>query len=210
MNLYRGSIIFWFFIGFFFEWTPVYSRNEIVVTELKAHVRSGQVFLTWDESQVAAEVTFQVFMSLKPITTETLSKSRKVGFNIEAGSACDWWQDPASYTFGVEPDRSHGFKIDDRELDPRSGLFVYTSRNDDSTYFAVLPSFADSSDIVPGGNSLEVPVCALPELIQPIRLRDGPLKNCAVGKSLTLALHGRGGGSNLKNEIGRASCRVRV
>jgi len=173
--------------------------EQKVVSGLKASVRPGQVFLTWDEAPVPQGVTFNVYMDSRPITASTLSKARLVGHHIEAGSACDWWQDPASFDPDAQPDRSHGFLINGKELDPQNGLFVHTAVDKEPVYFAVLPSSANASSIKPGINSLKEPIRAAPMLPQAIPLKDGPEKGSAMGKSLTLELHGRGGGWDKDN-----------
>ncbi len=174
-------------------------KENKVVSGLKATVSSGQVFLTWNEAPVPEGVTFNVYMDSRPITASTFSKATLVGHHIEAGSACDWWQDPASFDPDAETDRSHGFLIDGKELGPQNGLFVHTASDKEPVYFAVLPSSADPSAIKSGVNSLEEPVLADPMLPQPIRLKEGPEKGSAPGKSLTLELHGRGGGWDKNN-----------
>ena len=173
--------------------------NEIPrVTELSASVRSGQIFLTWEEEPGVDGISFEAFMHSSPITAETLGSARKIGHHIEAGSACDWWLDPASQNADASPDRSHGFVIDGEELDPKGGLFVHTVDESDPVqmYFAVLPSTATASHVVPGANILTAAVTAAPALPAPIQLKTAPAAGSAVGKSLTLKLHGRGGGKD--------------
>ncbi len=168
--------------------------GESPVADLKAFVRSGQVFLTWTEAPVPTGVTFNVFMDSCPIDAETLSQAQRVGHHIEAGSACDWWQDPASFDADASPDRTHGFVVDGGELDPAGGLFVHTVSDETPMYFAVLSSSENGSSIVPGSNSLLTPVQTAPEMPQPVRLQDAPAAGSAAGRSLTLDLHGRGDG----------------
>jgi predicted esterase len=178
--------------------SPIVLENQQTsrVTELSASVRSGQVFLTWDEVPSVDGTTFEVFMHASPITDETLDDAQKVGHHVEAGSACDWWKNPAAFEAEAPTDRSHGFIIDGTELDPTGGLFVHTvSEADPATmHFAVLPSNASAADLVVGGNSLTQGVTATVALPQPIQLKAAPEAGSAVGKSLTLVLHGRGGG----------------
>ncbi|MGZ0654393.1 alpha/beta hydrolase-fold protein [Coraliomargarita sp. W4R72] len=174
------------------------SDNGSQVMELSAFVRSGQVFLTWDEeSKIEGEV-YEVFMDSSPITVKTLGNAQQVGHHIETASACDWWKDPVSFRVDATPDRSHGYVLDGKELDPTSGLFVHTVIEGDPSemYFAVLPASADASSVQLGVNSLERPVRASPGFPQPFKLKAAPAAGSARGKSLTLVLHGRGGGED--------------
>jgi pimeloyl-ACP methyl ester carboxylesterase len=166
------------------------------VTGLSASVRSGQIFLTWFETPTEDVITYEVYLHSAPITYANLGDAQKVGYHVEAGSACDWWKNPASFDANAAEDRSHGFIIDGEELDPTSGLFVHTVVESDPTrmYFAVLPSSASAAHVVLGENSLLKPVVAAPAFPQPIQLKDGPAPGSAIGKSLTLVLHGRGDG----------------
>jgi hypothetical protein len=174
-----------------------------VVDNLRAGVRSGQIFLTWDELPVEDGATFEVFIHTDPIRSDNLSQARRVGHHIEPGSACDWWKDPSSFDADADPDRTHGFVIEGRELDPQSGLFVHTvSEPNRPAYFAVLPAGASPSDVLPGRNSLKDPVVAEPAMPQPIRLQAAPDRQSGAGKSLTLVLHGRGDG---RDADGRAN-----
>jgi esterase/lipase superfamily enzyme len=183
---------------------PVVVENEQIsrVTELSALVRSGQIFLTWDEAPSVDETTFDVFMHASPITAETLGEAQQVGHHVEAGSACDWWKNPAAFDATATADRSHGFIIDGHELDPTGGLFVHTVGDDNpaTMYFAVLPSSASASHVVSGESALAQGVTATVALPQPIQLKAAPDAGSAVGKSLTLVLHGRGGGRDPRDQ----------
>ena len=189
---------------FSLEATPPLPRSSLfvairskqpAVSNLKATMRSGQVFLTWKEAPVSEGTTFRVFLHDQPITDETLPQATQVGQSIEAGSACDWWKDPASFDANATPNRTHGFVIDGKELDPRDGLFVHTITEADppTMYFAVLPS---SSDTVLDS----VAVQGAPAFPEPIQLQNAPASNSAAGGSLTLDLHGRGGGTDADNQ----------
>ncbi len=162
------------------------------VTELSASVRSGQIFLTWDEEPGVDGISYEVFMHSSPITAENLGDAQQIGHHVEAGSACDWWQDPAALYYDATADRSHGYIIDGEELDPKGGLFVHTVVESDpaAMYFAVLPATATASNVVQGANALTTAVTAATALPEAIQLKSAP----AAGKSLTLYLHGRGGG----------------
>lgn len=169
--------------------------KRCAVSDLKAVVRSGQVFLAWREAPVSEGTTFRVFLHDRPIDGSTLSEARLVGHHIEAGSGCDWWQDPASFDADATPDRTHGFKIGGKELDPQSGLFVHTITPSDPQpmYFAVQASSS-------GALSASVEVRGGPAFPEPIQLRDAPAPGSAAGGSLTLKLHGRGGGTDANHQ----------
>jgi len=164
--------------------------NAAAVSNLEATVRSGQIFLTWEEAPVPDGTTFQVYLHNRPITTSNLTRAKLVGHHIEAHSACDWWRDPASFDAKATADRTHGFPIAGKELDPRGGLFVHTIASTDPQpmYFAIVsPS---------GAVSESVAVHGVPAFPEPIKLREAPAPGSAVGGSLTLELHGRGGGTD--------------
>jgi len=184
--------------------SPLFAASGEIpkVTELSASVRSGQIFLTWEEAPAVDGISYDVFMHVSPITAETFSDAQKVGHHVEAGSACDWWTNPASFDATAAADRSHGFMIDGNELDPTDGLFVHTVGESDSAtmYFAVLPSNASAANLVAGENALAKGVTATVALPQPIQLKAAPEAGSAIGKSLTLVLHGRGGGRD-KNDV---------
>lgn len=177
-------------------WGEIFSQKKSVVTNLNAIIRSGQIFLTWNEAPVPEGATFNVYMDSCSIKARTLSKAKLVGHHIEPGSACDWWHDPASFDSDAKQDRSHGYLIDGKELDPLSGLFVHTVRNEEPIYFAVLSSSEDASALLSGANALNSAIKAIPKLPQAIQLRDAPSRSSVLGKSLTLTLHGRGGGTD--------------
>ncbi len=192
----RSFAIIFLFSVLFIGKTKASPREKAIVSGLKATIRTGQIFLTWNEAPVPEGTTFNVYVASRPIKTTTLSKAKRVGHHIEAGSACDWWQNPASFEAETEPDQTRGFLIDGKELNPQNGLFVHTISKNEPMYFAVLASSEDASSIVSGVNSLKTAVKAMPELPQAIQLQDAPLKSSAVGRSLTLTLHGRGGGTD--------------
>jgi len=182
--------------------SPSASGETPRVTKLSAIVQSGQIFLTWDEELSPDGTTYEVFMHPTPITPGNLDEAQKIGHHVEAGSACDWWKDPASFDVNASSDRTHGFFINGKELDPQGGLFVHTVVDSDpkAMYLAVLPSTAKPSDVVAGVNSLNMPVTGAPSLPQPIPLKAAPTAGSGIGKSLTLALHGRGGGRDSDNK----------
>ncbi len=170
--------------------------SQVVISSLEGEYRDGQVFLTWNETNITDSTHFNVYLSSVPITSENLSSATKVGHHIETSSACDWWQNPASFSADSVDNKTNGFKLHDRTLDPASGLFVHTVTSSDPVqiYFAVTYSNGSSEDqeIVSGENSLLNPVQGMVSEAKPIPLDNAPLPGNSNGKSLIFQLHGRG------------------
>ena len=178
------------------------ARADVPVTGLQAEYRDGQVFLTWDEGDTPQGTTFNAYGSAQPITQATLSRASKLAHHIEAHSARDWWEDPASF-FG---DREHappvGFVIvsGGPRLDPGRGLFVHTVTREDegSHYYAITcsdPKGTEDTTIVPGANATTSAVTQRVAPTQAIWIAESPAPaaGSAKGKALLLSLHGRGG-----------------
>lgn len=170
------------------------------VSELKATVRDGQVFLTWNEAATPAGTTFNVYLSNSPILDA--AKATRIGHHIEPHSARDWWEDPASFTKGAAPGKPVGFIIQNGapRLDPTGGLFVHTVRRDSrgKLFFAVThsdPTGREDSQIVAGVNALRDGITAAPGSLTPIWQRDGQPLAPGAGKGLPLwlSLHAKGG-----------------
>ena len=179
------------------------SAAAIPVASLQAVYRDGQVFLTWKEEDTPPGTTFNVYLHEQPITPANLTQARKVGHHVEAHSARDWWQDPASFDADAKPGTPVGFRIasDAAPLDPQGGLFVHTVTAESSgpRYFAVTTSDAkgvENMNLVAGQNALSQPVDGKVAPLQAIWLGEGalPARGAGKGKSFTLSLHGRGGG----------------
>ncbi len=172
------------------------------VSNLNAVYRSGQVFLTWSETNVPADTTFNVYLSETALTPQTLDSAALIGHTIEKYSATDWWLDPAAFTQGT-PASPQGFVIEDegRPLNPRSGLFVHTVTDDnvDRMHFAVTTTAGDGTEdrsVVPGANATRGAVRGAVEMPQPVRLGDAPQPGAGRGRALVLRLHGRGADAN--------------
>ena len=185
------------------------------VSHLSAVYRHGQVFLTWQERDVPAGTTLNVYVHREPITPGTLGKATKIGHHVEPHSARDWWQDPASYDAKAKPGKPVGFRIATGEplLDPRGGLFVHTVTPHDAgaACYAVTTSDAkgvEHTALRLGENSLGKPVTGRLAPTQAIWLGTGkpPAEGAGRGKSLVLSLHGRGGGRTAGPRSGTVNC----
>lgn len=178
----------------------VSAEASVPTSELQAAARNGQVFLTWKEAPTPGGTTFNVYVSDRAILDVT--KAKRAGHHIEPHSARDWWEDPASFTKHAPAGEPFGFRIqgDGELLDPRSGLFVYTVRQDskERLFFAVTSSDSKGNEdttIVPGENSIAGGIAVSPGEITPIWLRGGqpPAPGAGKGKALWLNLHAKGG-----------------
>lgn len=116
------------------------------VSALQAEARDGQVFVTWREAETPPETTFNVYVADRPITAP--AGARRVGHHVEAHSARDWWEDPASFAKDKPAGAPVGFLIvpGGQRLDPCGGLFVHTPGKR-SLSISTLPS----RQAMPGG-----------------------------------------------------------
>lgn len=184
----------------FFLLAMAASADAVPVDKLQAVARHGQVFLTWQEGETPSGTTFNVYVDDRPIAQ--VAAAKKVARHIEAHSARDWWEDPASFKKGVSAGTPVGFRIesDGQRLDPQGGLFVYTvpAGTTGKLFFAVTSSAArgeEDTTIVPGVNTLAEGVAATSGEIQPIWQREGQPPAAGAGKDLPLwlNLHAKGG-----------------
>jgi hypothetical protein len=175
--------------------------ESVAVTGLRAEFRDGQVFLCWSEPAGDHGGTFSAYLSDRPITSDNLPRARRLASRIEAHSARDWWKDPATY-FREEKTEPAGFVIREGAgtLDPAGGLFVHTvgAGEPGKAYYAVTCSREgiEDSRIVPGENSLALPVEQRRMPVQPIWLGppgEKPAPGSAEGRPAVLSLHGRAG-----------------
>lgn len=185
------------------------------VDSLQAVYRDGQVFLTWHEAATPAGTTFNVYAHTAPVTQSSFAQAVCIAHHIEQHSARDWWQDTASFEPGAPSDPPVGFVIQagTPPLDPSGGLFVHTIEpaTAGAYYYAVtctLPDEGEQKAIVPGANSLHEPVVGQVAQVQPIWLESTPVPapDSARGGSLTLVLHGRGGGKTAGEHKDAVNC----
>ena len=192
-----------FILSLFFMLSLFQVNSQTIVTSLSAEYLNGQIFLTWDEEDVTDTTRFNVYLSNGPINDANISQATLVGHHIEPSSACDWWQNPASFSATEPEDKTHGFRLANRILDPITGLFVHTVLPDDPDmiYFAVTYSSGkdEVDSILPGQNSLLVPVSREVMMPLPIAQGDIPLPGTAKGKSLVFKLHGRGSDAGISS-----------
>lgn len=169
-----------------------------VASDVRAEVRSGQVFLRWREAETPGGTTFNVYRSGRPITDVAIAQ--RIGHHIEQRSAMDWWEDKSSFSKQGETNRSRGYRLYDTEarLDPTGGLFVHTIAPEDRgrLYFAVTHTDAagqEDTRVIRGVNALAEGVPAVPGDLEPIWQRAGrmPGPGAGRGKGLWLNLHGR-------------------
>ena len=174
-----------------------------MITNLSGEYRHGQVFLTWSEATTTMGTTLNVCVSDRPITSETIASTMRIGHHIERHSARDWWQDPASFFVDGKPGMPSGFVITTKatSLDPRMGLFVHTvtEETQGACYFAVTATESDGREdpsIIPGENALQAPIAALIAPLRPVYIgtETAYTQNAGMGKALIFSLHGRGGG----------------
>jgi len=90
------------------------SNADVPVSDLKAVARNGQVFLTWKEAETPAGTTFNAYLSESPIAN--VAQARRIAHHIEAHSARDWWEDPASFKKGAAAGIPVGFLIYQKQL----------------------------------------------------------------------------------------------
>ncbi len=170
------------------------------VSDLKATLEGGQVFLTWTEAETPEGTTLNVYVSDAPITE--IVQARRIAHHIERHSARDWWEDPASFSKGNPPSRPVGWLLRPGEarVDPSGGLFVHTvpEGTRGELFFAVThtdPAGQEATLVTLGENSLESGVYAEPGKILPIWQRNIPPHARGAGRerALWLNLHAKGG-----------------
>ena len=170
------------------------------VDRLEAAARRGQVFLTWLEGATPPGTTFNVYLADRPIVD--LAGAVRIAHHVEAHSARDWWEDPASFKKDVPPAKPVGFRIEagGARLDPAGGLFVHRVAKDwrGKMFFAVTSTRPDGKEdrrLVAGVNVLSAGVAAAPGELEPIWQLDTPPPPAGAGKGkgLWLNLHAKGG-----------------
>ena len=178
--------------------------DKWIVSGLGADYRHGQVFLTWQEGQVPAGTTFNVYVHRAPITEASIDSAVKLTRNLEPNSARDWWQDPASFSKNAMPADPIGFLIapGGKRLNPHHGLYVHTITTESTgqKFFAITANDShgiEDKRVRIGINSLSNPVLCEIDVPQPIwqDKGKGPAKGAGRGKPLVLSLHWRGGGA---------------
>ncbi len=169
-----------------------------VVSNVRAEYRFGQVFLTWNESNVPEGTTFNVYLLDAPADEASLAQADLVGHHVEKYSATDWWLDPASFNDAASTPPV-GFVIEQgaEPLNPRSGLFVHTVTDDntDQMYFAVTPTDPQGNEdrqVLLGANATREAARGAVEMPRAIQLGSAPAAGSGSGKGLTVRLHGRG------------------
>jgi len=181
-----------------------------VVSDLGAEYRNGQVFLTWKESAVPEDTTFNVYVSREPVSQGSLDRATCVCRRVGLRSAYDWWLNPETYGKPAKPDPNtgekppypiRGFIIRDggAPLDADSGLHVHTvaQGEEGQHWYAVTCVMNGKEDrtVVPGRNALARPVAQKREPVQPIwqgAPERVPAPGEGAGKPVLLMLHSKG------------------
>jgi len=163
------------------------------LANLRGTYRNGQVFLQWDETGLAPDARMAVYSSPAPITAANLPAATCLAEHILAGSARDWWMDPASFAKDAKAGEPQGWRLEAgaERISPQGGLLVHTvtPATAGARYYAVVG--ADGTAFT------EQPIVGKVEQVQPIWQDDkGGIPAAAnnQGDSLWLQLHGRGGG----------------
>jgi len=184
------------------------------VKDLQGTYRNGQVFLTWNETEVPAGTTFNVYLANHQFARATVRPEYRIAHRIEPHSARDWWRDPHSFIsknadnfkqfmgeYSDNPPAPVGFVIENggSPLNPAGGLFVHTVTPESSgkCYFAVTyTTDQENTTIIPGLNATETPLLTEVAPAQPIYIGNRtPLTRTEVaGKSIEFILKGRGSG----------------
>ena len=64
---------------------------------LRGEFRDGQLFLQWEEKNLAPDTRLSVWSSAEPITEKTLDKAEKIAGMLNINSAWDWWRHSESF-----------------------------------------------------------------------------------------------------------------
>jgi hypothetical protein len=177
------------------------------VGNVRGTFRNGQVFLQWDETELAADARLSVYSSPAAITAENVGKATCLAQHILVGSARDWWLDPASFDPGTPSSNHEGWRLvaGAQRIDPKGGLLVHTvtAATAGPHYYAVQvegqPTLAATT----------APIVGQVEQVLPIWQDDkGQLATAGAGKgsSLWIQLHGRGGGATAGKRHARTNC----
>jgi hypothetical protein len=184
------------------------------VDGLNGAFRNGQLFLQWNESNLAPDTRLSVWSSDKPITKENVSSAVKAASLINVNSARDWWLDPDSFVIkrgkkakgeeifagnvtdvGEQKKQVRGFVIENngKPISAKGGLHVHTPAKAGKYYFAVT-THKGFSDEITGFTATSSAIECGKGKATPIRLKGNFSKDSAKGMPLTISLHGRGGG----------------
>ncbi|MBI5168775.1 MAG: hypothetical protein HZA61_04730 [Candidatus Eisenbacteria bacterium] len=138
------------------------------VRALSALHHDGQTFLTW-QPPAGTGWTYRIYRSLAAITTPAQLAGATLVGTVGDSSAYDRH---VSQVLGTP----YGWKIDSlaAELDPASGLFVYTAAENAEGYYAVTAQnsvFGENTSVTPGVNSLADLVVELLDRPRPVYQR---------------------------------------
>lgn len=189
---------------------------------LRGEFRDGQLFLQWEEKNLAPDTRLSVWSSAEPITEKTLDKAEKIAGMLNINSAWDWWRHSESFVIkrskkakseeifaGAVADtdskksarKGFALKYGGKLLDPDSGLHVHTpnAKNSGKRYYAVTAHKGNTPEVLEMTSTTKV-IEVSPGKAAPYQIAGKPMpKNFAAGRPLVIYLHGRGGGVGVNN-----------
>ena len=152
------------------------SGTPVLLSGISVFHRSGQTFVTWDEDQAVAGESYNVYRAATPITSANLSAATLLtsrwGPLSEGSSAYAnerLWPDAEA-----PAPRQHNFIVqnDGPELSDTTGLFVWTTHENGTFYYAVttIREGVEDRAIVPGQDATLTGVAETVASPTPIRV----------------------------------------
>lgn len=150
---------------------------RLLLAGVEAFYRAGQTFVTWPEDTAVAGEAYHVYRHTAPITSANLEAATRLTGRwgpIVEGSAA--YTNERSWPNAADPQpRQRNFIITDDgpELPDMTGLFVWTTHEDGTFYYAVTTVAGGVEDrtIVPGQNATLTGVVETVATPAPIRVQ---------------------------------------
>ena len=157
-------------LGAHFTWAAEPAGGTSQASGLKAFYRSGQTFVTWEETGDPT-VRYRIYRSSAPITDlSTLGADQRVA-EVSAGTSLNLSASinindinraqRTNRNYQYEIPKRYYYVIDEKAgpLSPTTGLFVYTDKKDEPAYYAVtaVKDGVEVASLGPG-NALSKPI----------------------------------------------------